>query len=56
MSKRFDQDISAVCGCFNLTVTDGIVTAGAHCLWRYGGHAQTRERSAEAALTVRPSA
>ena len=27
LSKRFDQDISAVCGCFNVTVTDGIVTA-----------------------------
>ena len=27
LSKRFDQDISAVCGCFNITVTDGIVTA-----------------------------
>ncbi|OUD10286.1 xanthine dehydrogenase small subunit [Marivivens niveibacter] len=27
LSKRFDQDISAVCGCFNITVTDGTVTA-----------------------------
>ena len=27
ISKRFDQDISAVCGCFNITVTDGRVTA-----------------------------
>ncbi|MEZ5676928.1 MAG: FAD binding domain-containing protein, partial [Thalassovita sp.] len=26
LSKRFDQDISAVCGCFNITVTDGTVT------------------------------
>ncbi|MEM9474489.1 MAG: xanthine dehydrogenase small subunit [Pseudomonadota bacterium] len=26
LSKRFDQDISAVCGCFNLTVTDATVT------------------------------
>ncbi|MGE4324674.1 MAG: xanthine dehydrogenase small subunit, partial [Pseudodonghicola sp.] len=26
LSKRFDQDISAVCGCFNITVEDGIVT------------------------------
>ncbi|KJZ18824.1 xanthine dehydrogenase small subunit [Loktanella sp. S4079] len=25
ISKRFDQDISAVCGCFNITVADGIV-------------------------------
>ena len=27
VSKRFDQDISAVCGCFNVTVADGRVTA-----------------------------
>ena len=27
VSKRFDQDISAVCGCFNITVADGCVTA-----------------------------
>ncbi|WP_136682465.1 xanthine dehydrogenase small subunit [Falsirhodobacter xinxiangensis] len=27
ISKRFDQDISAVCGCFNVTVEGGIVTA-----------------------------
>ncbi len=27
LSKRFDQDISAVCGCFNLTVDNGLVTA-----------------------------
>ena len=26
LSKRFDQDISAVCGCFNITVSDGSVT------------------------------
>ena len=26
ISKRFDQDISAVCGCFNITVTDGIIS------------------------------
>ncbi|KAJ55090.1 FAD-binding molybdopterin dehydrogenase [Actibacterium mucosum KCTC 23349] len=26
ISKRFDQDISAVCGCFNITVTDGTVS------------------------------
>ena len=27
ISKRFDQDISAVCGCFNVTVEGGRVTA-----------------------------
>ena len=26
ISKRFDQDISAVCGCFNITVSDGAVS------------------------------
>lgn len=26
LSKRFDQDISAVCGCFNLTIKDGKVS------------------------------
>ena len=26
LSKRFDQDISAVCGCFNVTVEGGVVT------------------------------
>jgi xanthine dehydrogenase small subunit len=26
LSKRFDQDISAVCGCFNVTAAEGIVT------------------------------
>ncbi|MEO0358123.1 MAG: xanthine dehydrogenase small subunit, partial [Pseudomonadota bacterium] len=26
LSKRFDQDISAVCGGFNVTVTDGVVS------------------------------
>jgi xanthine dehydrogenase small subunit len=27
LSKRFDQDISAVCGCFNVEVNDGKITA-----------------------------
>ena len=27
ISKRFDQDISAICGCFNLTVESGRITA-----------------------------
>jgi xanthine dehydrogenase small subunit len=27
LSKRFDDDISAVCGCFNVTMVDGVVTA-----------------------------
>jgi xanthine dehydrogenase small subunit len=27
ISKRFDQDISAVCGCFNVVVENGVVTS-----------------------------
>ncbi|MCL4130491.1 UNVERIFIED_CONTAM: hypothetical protein GTU68_013275, partial [Idotea baltica] len=36
LSKRFDQDISAVCGCFNVTVADGVVTQAkiAFAPWR----------------------
>lgn len=49
ISKRFDQDISAICGCFNLTVTKGIVTDA--CI-AFGGMAGTPKRAAavEAAL------
>lgn len=53
LSKRFDQDISAVCGCFNLTIVDGIVTDARIC---YGGMAATPKRAsqAEAAITGKP--
>ena len=27
LSKRFDQDISALCGCFSITISDGRVSA-----------------------------
>ena len=49
ISKRFDQDISAVCGCFNIDVADGVVRAARIC---YGGMAGTPKRAAsvEAAL------
>ena len=49
LSKRFDQDISAVCGCFNVTVADGIVQ---DARLAYGGMAGTPKRAAaaEAAL------
>ena len=52
LSKRFDQDISAVCGCFALQM-DGDVVAGARIA--FGGMAGTpkRARAAEAALTGR---
>ena len=49
ISKRFDQDISAVCGCFNITVAEGKVTAARIA---FGGMAGTpkRARGVEAAL------
>ncbi len=53
ISKRFDQDISALCGCFNITVTDGTVTAARIA---FGGMAATPKRAAavEAALLGQP--
>ena len=54
ISKRFDQDISAVCACLNLPVYDG--TFGQTRL-AYGGMAGTpaRAKHAEAALTGKPA-
>ena len=53
LSKRFDQDISAVCGAFNITVEEGEVTAARIA---FGGMAGTpkRARSVEAALIGQP--
>jgi xanthine dehydrogenase small subunit len=53
LSKRFDQDISAVCGGFNVTVEDGTVT-GARVA--FGGMAGVPMRASqvEAALIGRP--
>jgi xanthine dehydrogenase small subunit len=53
ISKRFDQDISAVCGCFNITVTDGRVTSARIA---FGGMAGTPKRAAhvEQALIGQP--
>ena len=50
LSKRFDQDISAVCGAFNIAVTDGVVTEARIA---FGGMAGTPKRAAavEAVLT-----
>ncbi|MES2666575.1 MAG: xanthine dehydrogenase small subunit [Pseudomonadota bacterium] len=45
ISKRFDQDISAVCGCFNLTITGGIVTKARIA---FGGMAGIPKRAAQA--------
>lgn len=53
ISKRFDQDISAVCGCFNVT-GDGAVITGARIA--FGGMAGIPKRAAaaEAALIGKP--
>ncbi|SFG55226.1 xanthine dehydrogenase small subunit [Palleronia marisminoris] len=53
LSKRFDQDISAVCGCFNVTTEGGTVTAARIA---FGGMAGTpkRARQTEAALIGQP--
>ena len=50
LSKRFDQDISAVCGCLNLDVAEGHIRAARIA---FGGMAGTPKRAsaAEAALT-----
>lgn len=42
ISKRFDQDISALCGCFNIIVEDGQVTAARIA---FGGMAATPKRA-----------
>ncbi|GFE51028.1 xanthine dehydrogenase small subunit [Roseobacter cerasinus] len=53
LSKRFDQDISAVCGCLTITVEAGQVT---RARLAYGGMAGTPKRAghAEAALVGQP--
>jgi xanthine dehydrogenase small subunit len=53
LSKRFDQDISAVCGCFNVTVGAGIVSTARIA---FGGMAGIPKRAAqaEAALIGQP--
>ena len=53
LSKRFDQDISAVCGCFWIEVADNVVTAARLA---FGGMAGTPKRAsrAEAALLGQP--
>ncbi|MCY4541289.1 MAG: xanthine dehydrogenase small subunit [Rhodobacteraceae bacterium] len=53
ISKRFDQDISAVCGCFNINVEGGVVVSARIA---FGGMAATprRARLVERALTGQP--
>lgn len=42
LTKRFDQDISAVLGCYNIYVEDGKITC---CAIAYGGMAATPKRA-----------
>ena len=53
LSKRFDQDISAVCGCFNMEQEAGVITQARIA---FGGMAATpaRARKTEAALSGQP--
>ncbi|RFU14681.1 xanthine dehydrogenase small subunit [Rhodobacteraceae bacterium W635] len=53
LSKRFDQDISAICGCLSVTVEGGTVTAARLA---YGGMAGIPKRAThvEAALVGQP--
>ena len=53
LSKRFDQDISAVCGCFNITIKGGTIT---NARIAFGGMAGTPQRAShvEQALTGKP--
>jgi xanthine dehydrogenase small subunit len=53
LTKRFDQDISAVLGCFNIHIEDGKVTC---CAIAYGGMAATPKHASnvEAALLGKP--
>ncbi|MCA2010891.1 xanthine dehydrogenase small subunit [Cereibacter sphaeroides] len=53
LSKRFDQDISAVLGCFNVSVSDGMVTDARIA---FGGMAGTPKRATavESALLGQP--
>jgi xanthine dehydrogenase small subunit len=55
LSRRLDSDISAVCGAFSLTVTDGTIMAARVA---FGGMAATPRRApaCEAALTGAPFA
>ncbi len=53
ISKRFDQDISAVCGCFNIEIEDGKVRSARLA---FGGMAATPKRAkhAESAMIGNP--
>ncbi|WP_425091749.1 xanthine dehydrogenase small subunit [Tropicimonas sp. S265A] len=53
LSKRFDQDISAVCGAFNLTVADGVITDARIA---FGGMAGTPKRAKATETALQGSA
>ncbi len=40
LTKRFDQDISAVMGAFKFTLDGRAITIGPYRLWRHGGNAE----------------
>ena len=42
ISKRFDQDISSVCGCFNIVLDDGLIKK---CVIAFGGMAGIPKRA-----------
>ena len=42
ISKRFDQDISSVCGCFNIILDDGLLKK---CVIAFGGMAGIPKRA-----------
>lgn len=50
LSKRFDQDISAVCGCFWIEVVDDVVT---EVRLAFGGMAGTPKRASHAETALR---
>lgn len=49
LSKRFDQDISALCGCFGITIEDGVISDARIC---YGGMAATPKRAAHTEVAI----
>jgi xanthine dehydrogenase small subunit len=49
ISKRFDQDISAVCGCFNISVVDGMVASARIA---FGGMAGVPKRAVAVEATL----
>ena len=53
VSKRFDQDISAICGCFNLEINDGVISSARIA---FGGMAGIPKRASnvEHALLGKP--